>query len=733
MKNKLFIIFLFLFIGFEGYNQSNFRDILNTETNYNSVISSAEQFFETSQNRTVEKGYYDYLSWRSDILKLNSSAIDSLNGLPNLTEYIVDYASFEIPTTNRHPIDWSSGGPKQMESQDTKDQFLGQITAVAAKSDNEVYVGTGNGGIFKTLDGGQTWTCITDKKMQDGDYGSMIYVGALGITDIEIRGNTIYALAGTIDKKYNQLTRHSYSTGLIISTDLGQNWKYFETPLTSYDNATMFSEDVPLKLEVSAINPDYIVVMLSKKIYTSDDHGASWTIMPLISTFKTTLTDIELSAEHNNDEDLYYSYSDGTISGVYHYPAIRVISDIWTGPVSDLPIATGQNNTHCYALEYFDNTLFFGYKSGNTGYKLYMDDGSNVTHLYTASLLDPLYGQSEKEIVHELDIVFNEPEETVLYVISSGAAEVIRQKHYPSIDYFSESQNYNYNESGFRVNGSSSSNNYIWIGTNGGISRTQYKEMTGPFNTIIPPDLDPNHQNTPTYLWKNVNGEGLNIGQFNGISLNKNDKSIMSVGSQYNYYQLKDESGKWETKNSGLAAPNYFPQHFFISRIGDPVFNSSDNKFYYQGVGPIQGFNEFYGAFDVNSNTNSFFIDNQHIWGPNMASAIDNYNHIYFGNKWVYLYDKDNASRSDIFNWTGSSYKFGVNVIEFSETDDNIMWVANTIGIGNAQNGITSMEEKLYKISITNPTANTPTYTALELSTTSGTGKLQVNGNSIFY
>lgn len=107
----------------------------------------------------------------------------------------------------------------------------GRVTAVAGAADtNTYYLGTPGGGVWKTIDGGQTWSPIFDKQRVPS-------IGALAIAPSD--SNVLYV--GTGEQTRGQ--------GIYRSTDAGDTWK------------NVGLEDVPFiqAIVVDPKNPDVVV------------------------------------------------------------------------------------------------------------------------------------------------------------------------------------------------------------------------------------------------------------------------------------------------------------------------------------------------------------------------------------------------------------------------------------------------------------------------------------------
>src|SRR3954464_5437967 len=92
----------------------------------------------------------------------------------------------------------------------------GRVTTVTgvASQPKTFYMGVASGGLFRTTDGGVTWTPLTDGKVPLGSTGSV------AVADSD--PNVIYLGTGSDDVRSNVST----GRGMYKSTDGGQTWKF---------------------------------------------------------------------------------------------------------------------------------------------------------------------------------------------------------------------------------------------------------------------------------------------------------------------------------------------------------------------------------------------------------------------------------------------------------------------------------------------------------------------------
>lgn len=129
--------------------------------------------------------------------------------------------------------------------------------AIDPRGDNTVYAGAAEGGVWKTADGGQTWTPLTDDQ-------PALAIGALAIDPSN--PDTIYA--GTGEENFSQ---DSYSgVGILKSTDGGQTWTNYPGP---------FTQTYIAGIAVHPANSSIVLAASAIGLYRSTDGGQTWTMV----------------------------------------------------------------------------------------------------------------------------------------------------------------------------------------------------------------------------------------------------------------------------------------------------------------------------------------------------------------------------------------------------------------------------------------------------------------------
>ncbi|MBA3705340.1 MAG: glycosyl hydrolase, partial [Bacteroidetes bacterium] len=153
----------------------------------------------------------------------------------------------------------------------------GRINCIAIHPTNSniIFVGAASGGLWKTTDGGSTWSTNTDN------------FAVLGITDIAIdpvNPNIMYIATGDGEHSDN------YSVGVLKSTDGGNTWNITSLSFSIIQNNQMY------RLAINPANPNMIYAGSSLGLYLSKDAGATWVKTLNVAGVKN----IEFKPQHSN-------------------------------------------------------------------------------------------------------------------------------------------------------------------------------------------------------------------------------------------------------------------------------------------------------------------------------------------------------------------------------------------------------------------------------------------------
>ncbi len=165
-------------------------------------------------------------------------------------------------------LSWRSIGPANMGGR------VADVEGVPGDP-NTVYVATGAGGIFKTVDGGVSWTPIFDRQ-------NTISVGDIALEP----GNPDVVWVGTGES--NARNSVSFGDGVYKSTDGGKSWKHLGLKETNTISRIIINPKNPDNVYVAAVgrlwgaNEERGVFMTmdggktwTKTLYVDNQHGIS--------------------------------------------------------------------------------------------------------------------------------------------------------------------------------------------------------------------------------------------------------------------------------------------------------------------------------------------------------------------------------------------------------------------------------------------------------------------------
>ncbi len=151
----------------------------------------------------------------------------------------------------------------------------GQVTAIAVNPNNSniIFIGTAWGGVWRTRDGGTTWTPLFDRAPSLGIGGP----GAIAIDPV----NTDVVYVGTSSRNGSQFSGDATQppAGLFKSTDGGASWIRLGSayPSNAPSNASIFFTHIINVVLVDPANSQTVYLASNRGLFVSTDGGLNWT------------------------------------------------------------------------------------------------------------------------------------------------------------------------------------------------------------------------------------------------------------------------------------------------------------------------------------------------------------------------------------------------------------------------------------------------------------------------
>jgi hypothetical protein len=137
-----------------------------------------------------------------------------------------------------------------------------------------IYIGATDGGVWKTIDAGVTWTPLTDHE-------PMLAIGEPGAIAIDPNNTDIlYVGTSSFLKVGNQGLQLNTTIGILKSTDGGNSWIVLGSgfPAGNTGNANQFVNQSIFAIAVDPANSANLYLAASSGLYFSTDSGQNWTL-----------------------------------------------------------------------------------------------------------------------------------------------------------------------------------------------------------------------------------------------------------------------------------------------------------------------------------------------------------------------------------------------------------------------------------------------------------------------
>lgn len=261
MKKSGFLIsaMLIVLIAFGQLKPTNtlMGQTVNTN-NYYEIVKQLDNYWATNSAKNNKgSGYKIYQRWKEYWQYYLNKDSTLMTGEQIANEYNLqrNKQSLNKTTDSLDNSNWMPLGPFTHQNMGSWSAGQGRINVsiVDPNDANTIYVGTPNGGLWRSINNGNSWEILTE--------GTLIS-GVSGIAIDYANPNIIYVSTGDEDTDENP------AVGIFKSTNGGKTWTQTSFPTNISKIGEIF---------ISPTNSNILWVVSSGGIYKSTNAGASWT------------------------------------------------------------------------------------------------------------------------------------------------------------------------------------------------------------------------------------------------------------------------------------------------------------------------------------------------------------------------------------------------------------------------------------------------------------------------
>ena len=486
---RLQLLFVGLFFICSSMYSQHYLEMIDSGTySVEEIITEANAYF-ADKDKGRGSGYKQFKRWEYIAKRLMTedgylpTSTERIETLENFNAYLNTTAANRVQLTDN----WQELGPDSWNATTSWNPGVGRITGIAidANNPNHIIIGAVTGGVWKTTDGGVTWTPLSD-------YFSNLYVYSVAIDPQD--SNTYY---------------FGSTNGLIYkSVDGGATWNLLADVSNSLIN----------KIVINPTNSDIIFASSQNAgMYVSIDGGASWNY-PISDS---RCYDIEFKPDNPN---IVYVSGSGFHKSIDGGTSFTTITGFSNGPKM-IGVSPDDAN-RVYVVE-ANNGSFGGFYSSTNGGDSFSEldhTGRNYFGYDTAGY------DSGGQAPRDMDIAVNPNDADEVHIAGiltwrstdGGASFTITSDWVPGS---AQSENIGYCHADVDILLFDES--VLYVGTDGGIFKATNT------NTI-----DANYYTDLT--------SGIGIRQFYKIGVSQTANVVVSGGSQDNGSSFYTQSNGWK-------------------------------------------------------------------------------------------------------------------------------------------------------------------------------------------
>ena len=195
----------------------------------------------------------------------------------------------------------------------------GRITSIAVDPTDAriIYIGTALGGVWKTIDGGNTWNPTSDTEIS-------LAIGALAIDP----ANHLVLYAGTGEANFASMCYNG--AGILKTTDGGDTWTRVNNWQDPSGPSGTFTNSNFSRIVINPVTTTTIFAASGSGLFRSTDDGSTWIKMSIPSPRQ--VTDVIINPA--NTDIVYAAFLD---TGIYQTTNANATSPAWNKLTNGLP------------------------------------------------------------------------------------------------------------------------------------------------------------------------------------------------------------------------------------------------------------------------------------------------------------------------------------------------------------------------------------------------------------
>jgi hypothetical protein len=352
---KFIILLLSTLSTVVGFSQKEYKLLKDDlSVNFYDVCKSADDYFET-HDKGKGSGWKGYERWKN----ANEYKYFPSGDRSNVDPFFVRNAYSKFTQQNQTKSSFNNGweelGPFRIDSiSGHYSAGLGRILDhyVDPFNPNVMYVGSGGGGFWRTIDGGVNWQVSTD------------FLFASGVNSIAVSPTNSDSVLINIRNASN-----GNSHGIYRSVDGGQTWNQSNFSPTNIGTGGLGSNFKIYEVKYHPRVADLIFIGTNEGIYRSDDNLATWTLL-------LGSSDVEEIEFHPTDDNIVYLY-DSYYWGNNKNVVMRSTDQGFSYSQSNTVIGNNDNRSVHFSISTeCDDCLYWG---SDNGVWISIDNGMNFT------------------------------------------------------------------------------------------------------------------------------------------------------------------------------------------------------------------------------------------------------------------------------------------------------------------------------------------------------------------